>query len=83
MLQLRIVLPGLWVFARYLEAVMHAPAISLTMIYLLPGIAGCLASANLAPFYLSVGPAASVAALLGEHKYLHSLVPAFPLTLQL
>ena len=45
---------------------MYAPALSLTAIYLLPGIAGCLASANLAPFYISVGPAASVAALLGR-----------------
>ncbi|KAK9862879.1 hypothetical protein WJX84_002784 [Apatococcus fuscideae] len=64
-LQLIIVLPGLWIFGRYLEAVVYAPALSLTAIYLLPGIAGCLASANLAPFYISVGPAASVAALLG------------------
>ena len=65
-LQLVIVLPGLWIFGRYLEAVLYTPALSLTAIYLLPGIAGCLASANLAPFYISVGPAGSVAALLGE-----------------
>lgn len=73
-LQLIIVLPGLWIFGRYLEAVVYAPALSITAIYLLPGIAGCLASANLAPFYISVGPAASVAALLGEQ-----LLPPYPL----
>lgn len=69
-LQLIIVLPGLWIFGRYLEAVVYTPAISITAIYLLPGVAGCLASANLAPFYISVGPAASVAALLGEQLFL-------------
>ena len=55
----------LWTFGRYLERVLHVPTLSVVAVYLVSGIMGGLASANLAVDRITVTSSAAVCGLLG------------------
>lgn len=59
---------SLWTLAKYLEYSGHVwlPLVTIPLIYLLSGVAGCLVSANLAFEHDSTGSSAAVCGLLGN-----------------
>ena len=59
---------SLWTLAKYLEASNRViqPWFTIPLLYILPGIAGCLVSANVAFDHDSTGASAAVCGLLGR-----------------
>ena len=56
----------LWTFGRYLERVLLVPLLAVPAVYMLSGIAGGLASANLAVDRVTVTSTAAICGLVGE-----------------
>ena len=55
----------LWTFGRYLERVLLVPVLAVPAVYMVSGIAGGLASANLAVDRVTVTSTAAIAGLVG------------------
>ena len=55
----------LWTFGRYLERVLLVPTLAVPAVYMVSGIAGGLASANLAVDRVTVTSSAAVCGLIG------------------
>lgn len=55
----------LWTFGRYLERVLLVPVLAVPAVYMVSGIAGGLASANLAVDRVTVTSSAAVCGLIG------------------
>ncbi len=61
---------SLWTLAKYLEQrhCVFAPGLTLPLLFLLSGVAGCLLSVNLAFEHDAAGATAGVCGLLGESR---------------
>lgn len=56
---------SLWAFGKYLERALPAPFFSLAGLFMVSGVLGALASANLNVNYVACGGSAGVCGLLG------------------
>ena len=68
----------LWTFGRYLERVLLVPILAVPAVYMVSGIAGGLASANLAVDRVTVTSSAAICGLVGEPSHLlhpHLVMP--------
>ena len=65
----------LWTFGRYLERVLLLPLLAVPAVYLVSGIAGGLASANLAVDRVTVTSTAAICGLLGGSLLTPSTTP--------
>ena len=60
----------LWTFGRYLERVLLVPILAVPAVYMVSGIAGGLASANLAVDRVNVTSSAAICGLIGWFAFL-------------
>lgn len=56
----------LWTFGRYLERVLLVPILAVPAVYMVSGVAGGLASANLAVDRVTVTGTAAISGLIGK-----------------